>query len=88
VRRPLKPIRLSHHAREQLAFRGSLEDEVVETIRMAPWQAAELGRQECRRAFRYERLWNGKPYAIKEVRPIFVEEREEIVVVTVYVYYR
>jgi hypothetical protein len=26
-------------------------------------------------------------YALKQVRPIFVEERAEIVVITVYVYY-
>ena len=31
-------------------------------------------------------LWNGKSYATKQVRPIFVEESIEIVVVTVYVY--
>jgi hypothetical protein len=31
--------------------------------------------------------WNGKFYATKQVRPIFVEEAGEIVVVTVYVYY-
>lgn len=31
--------------------------------------------------------WNEKWYLNKEVRPIFVDEEEEIVVVTVYVYY-
>jgi hypothetical protein len=31
--------------------------------------------------------WNGKSYSTKQVRPIFVEEADEIVVVTVYVYY-
>ena len=30
---------------------------------------------------------NGKIYAIKQVRPIFVEEAAEIVVITVYTYY-
>jgi hypothetical protein len=29
----------------------------------------------------------GKRYATKQVRPIFVEEEREIVVVTVYTYY-
>ncbi len=37
--------------------------------------------------FAYEREWNGKFYAMKQVRPIFVEEPEGIVVITVYVYY-
>ena len=31
--------------------------------------------------------WNNRYYAMKQVRPIFVDEPDEIVVVTVYVYY-
>ena len=31
--------------------------------------------------------WNGKVYATKQVRPVFVEEAGEIVVITVYTYY-
>jgi len=31
--------------------------------------------------------WNGKVYAIKQVRPVFVEEADKIVVITVYTYY-
>ncbi len=82
-----KPIRLSHHAREQLAFRGTTEEEIGQAIRSAPWQAAELQRIGCRKNFLYQQMWHGKLYATKQVRPIFVEERDEIVVVTVYVYY-
>lgn len=36
---------------------------------------------------RYAAEWNGKVYATKQVRPIFVDEADVIVVVTVYVYY-
>jgi hypothetical protein len=32
-------------------------------------------------------FWNGTFYATKRVRPIFVEDRAEIVVVTVYTYF-
>jgi len=35
----------------------------------------------------FSAIWNGKHYTTKQVRPIFVEEPHEIVVVTVYVYY-
>ena len=42
---------------------------------------------ECRKVFPFDREWNGRGYASKEVRPIFVEEADEIVVVTVYTYY-
>jgi len=78
-----KPIRLSGHAKEQLEFRGATEHEIIEAIREEIWQPAEGGRLECRRDFVFEGEWNKKPYKKKQVRPIFVDEPEEIVVVTV-----
>ena len=42
---------------------------------------------ECRKDFPYNATWNGKPYRTKQVRPVFVEEIAEILVVTVYTYY-
>ena len=83
----VKPIRLSGHARENMRYRGATEEEVVEAIRTAPWGPAERGRLECRGNFSYGRDWNGTFYAAKQVRPIFVDEATELVVVTVYVYY-
>lgn len=82
-----KPIRLTGHARSQLDFRGASEWEVCDAIRTAPWQSAELGRLECRKDFRFDADWNQARDATKQVRPIFVEESDEIVVVTIYVYY-
>jgi hypothetical protein len=82
-----KPVRLSGHAYSQLARRGVSEEEVIEAIQIASWQAAELGRLECRKDFHYGGEWNGKVYETKQVRPIFVEEADEIIVVTVYSYY-
>ena len=83
----LKPIRLSQHAKQQLWYRGAAEEEVTEAIRTREWQPAELNRLECRKEFTYEQEWNGRRYRTKQVRPIFVEERQEVVVITVYVYY-
>ena len=85
--RPNKSIRLSGHSRDQLAFRGATEQEVVEAIQTEPWRAAESGRVECRKDFAFNAIWNRKHYATKRVRPIFVEEPGEIIVVTIYVYY-
>ncbi|MGA2904715.1 MAG: hypothetical protein ABSD98_12850 [Candidatus Korobacteraceae bacterium] len=82
-----KPIRLSGHARQQIEFRGAWEQEVVEAIRNERWKAAEGDRNECRRDFVFAAMWNKKRYATKQVRPVFVEESDEIVVVTLYVYY-
>ena len=83
----MKPIRLSGHARENIIYRGATENEVIETIHNAPWESAEQGRLECRKNFTYGNEWNGKFYTTKQVRPIFIEELNEIVVITVYVYY-
>ncbi|MCJ7577793.1 MAG: DUF4258 domain-containing protein [candidate division Zixibacteria bacterium] len=83
----MKPIRLSGHARSQLLFRGVTEEEIKETIRSESWSPAELGRLECRKNFPFGKEWNKKVYATRQVRPIFVEEATEIVVVTVYSYY-
>jgi hypothetical protein len=82
-----KTIRLSAHARGYLTRRGFTEGEVEETIRTAPWLPARGGRLEASKDFPYNDVWNGTFFAIKRVRPIFVEAPTEIVVVTVYTYY-
>ena len=82
-----KIIRLSPHAREQLSYRGTSEEEITDVIHSSKWVPAELNRLECKKDFTYNQDWNNKPYKIKQVRPIFVETEHEIVVVTVYVYY-
>lgn len=73
----MKPIRLSKHASGYAAKRGFNAAEVEEAIRTCPWGAAELGRLDCRKDFGYGREWNGKVYATKQVRPVFVDETEE-----------
>ena len=83
----MKPIRLSGHAKEQLFFRGTTEDEVIGAIRTSSWQPAESGRLECRKDCVFENEWNKKYYKTKQVRPIFAEEDSEIVVITVYSYF-
>ena len=83
----MKPIRLSHHAHENARFRGATETQVQDAIRTAPWEPAELGRLQCRKEFPFNQDWNGKFYTTKRVRPVFADNPEEIVVVTVYVYF-
>jgi len=83
----MKPIRLSAHAQSYTWKRGFDEAEVKQAIQNSPWQPAELDRFECRMNFTFEQEWNGKVYQTKQVRPIFVEETDEILVVTVYTYY-
>jgi Domain of unknown function (DUF4258) len=83
----MKPIRFSAHALSYIAKRGFTIAEVEDTIRTGRWEPAELGRMECRKTFPFNREWNKRVYATKEVQTIFVEETDEIVVVTVYTYY-
>jgi len=83
----MKPIRFSKHALRYTAKRGFTVPEIEEAIRTCAWGAAELGRLDCRKDFPYGGEWNGKSYATRQVRPVFVEEAEEIVVITVYTYY-
>jgi hypothetical protein len=82
-----KTIRLSPHAKMQLSYRGATEEEVLDAIQTSDWEPAELGRLACRKDFEFNNPWNKKFYKTKQIRPIFVEEENEIVVVTVYVYY-
>ncbi len=82
-----KPIRLSGHASYQLNRRGVSEAEVLETIQTSVWESAEHDRLQCRKDFPFGEEWNGKFYQTKQVRPIFVEEADEIVIVTIYSYY-
>jgi hypothetical protein len=83
----MKPIRLSAHALSYIERRGFTVAEVQETIHSSPWESAESGRLQATKDFSYDREWNGKIYSTKQVRPIFVEEGSEIVVVTVYTFY-
>lgn len=83
----MKPIKLSGHAKGQLLFRGTTEEEIIEAINTSPWQPAELGRFECIKDFTFESEWNKRYYKIKRVRPIFAEEDREIVVISVYTYF-
>ena len=83
----IKLIRISYHAFEQCAERGCSEEEVLKAITECGWQKAKKERLECKMEFPYKQVWNGRYYVNKEVRPIFVNEETEIVVITVYVYY-
>lgn len=95
----LKELMVSEDEIERLAARSLnpeqarllrnryLAGEQAETIQTSVWESAEHDRLQCRKDFPFGEEWNGKFYQTKQVRPIFVEEADEIVVVTVYSYY-
>ena len=46
-----------------------------------------MNRLECSKEFPFNQYWNRKPFSTKKVRPIFVDDPLEILVITVYTYY-
>jgi Domain of unknown function (DUF4258) len=83
----IKSIRLSKHAQEQAKERGATEYEVKEAVRKGTREPAKRGREVCRYNFAFNRQWQNRRYAIKQVAPIIAETADEIVVITVYTFY-
>ena len=85
----MKPIRCSDHARLQMVLRGATEEEVIMTIRAGKWEAAKMGKFRTKHQIDFNKiaLTNKKFYKYKTIEPIFADESNEIVVVTVKVYY-
>jgi len=85
----MKAIRFSDHARLQMILRGATEEEVTVAIRAAQREAARRGKFRSKYRFDFNRvsLTNQKFYKYKTVEPIFADESDELVVVTVKVYY-
>lgn len=82
-----KPICLIAHAASSLDRRGFTVAEVEATIRGSLWMPARNHRLQATRDFAFDDEWNGKRFATKRVRPVLVEEADEIVVVTVDTYF-
>ena len=70
-------------------MRGAKEEEVTITIRSGKWEAAKIGKLQIKHQFDFNKisLTNQKFYKYKTIEPIFADESNEIVVVTVKVYY-
>lgn len=67
--------------------RGVTEEEVIEVIRSGEVGEADVGRVSAEAAFDFSGDWQGTYYAQKKVQVIYVEEGEQIVVITVYGFY-
>ena len=83
----MKPIIFSKHALDQMRDRGATRDEVEAAIRQGESVSASKGRLAFRKNFSFHSVWKGKRYEAKQVMPIVVEESDELVVVTAYVFY-
>lgn len=83
----MKPIYFTDHARHQMAARKASDEEVKQVIRSVEWQLAEKGRHSASLAFPFNAEHYGRFYTTKEVVPIFVEEADQIMVITVYTFF-
>jgi len=85
----MKPIRLSEHAKGRLRQRGATEGEVLQCIRHSPRSAVRGGRFCARKTFLFDSisLVNNQRYRFKTIEAILADAPNEVVVVTVKVYY-
>lgn len=83
----MNDIVFSQHALGQLVDRGATQEEVIKAIQEGERVPAKAGRIAFRKNFPYEKKWKNKFYEIKQVMPIVADERNEFVVITVYVFY-
>ncbi len=83
----MKPIRLTRHASERCLSRGATLQEVEQAIREGVKEPVKANRHLSRMNFVFNGYWGNVFYPIKQVAPIFVEEADEIIVITVYTYY-
>lgn len=83
----MKRIIFSSHALQKMKERTTNEVEVIKTIHEAKWQSVKRGRFRCSKWFTFQQERYGIIYKGKDVQPIFVEEAEDIIVITVYVYF-
>lgn len=81
------PVIFSGHAKDSMRKRGAVINEVMTTIQQAEWMEAKAGRFEAKLDFPYNKDWNQKHYSNKQVNPVFIVERQTIIVITVYVFY-
>ena len=85
----MKEIIFSLHARLQMSLRGASEEEVIKAVTAGQWKPAKQGKLQSQQAFDFnnEAPTNMKFYKLKIVEPIFAEEAERVVIITVKVYY-
>jgi hypothetical protein len=87
MNRSEKVVHFTIHALERIQERRTDEKEVKEAIRKGKWKPAEKGRFISSRIFPFEKEHYGRYYKTKEVVPVFKEDDERILVITVFTFF-
>ncbi|MGB9715743.1 MAG: lipoprotein 17-related variable surface protein [Thermodesulfovibrionales bacterium] len=85
----MKLIRFSNRAETQMILRGAKKEEVETAIQSGRWKPAKLEKLMTKYCFEFNSISpiNQKFYKYKIVEPIFADETNGIIVITVKVYY-
>jgi len=72
-----------------MELRGASEEEVITAINSGTWEPAKLGKLKTKYKFDFNAISmaNQKIYKYKTVEPVFADENDIIVVITIKVYY-
>ena len=80
-------IIIDPHTIYRAAERGANRDEVLLTLREGIKSIAKGNRKSSAKVFPFNDHRNGKYYEQKKIEVIFVEENDNMITVTVYVFY-
>ena len=75
------------HARDRMRERGASEDEVIAVLNQGEVLKSVSGRKVKEMAFPFNAQWQGRSYEQKKVRVVYTEERDDLIVITVYTYF-
>lgn len=82
-----KPIVFTPHARQRMKERGASEEAVREAVRIGEREPGKEGRVIYRVNFEFKQRWDGRYFGMQQVAPVVVEEKDRLVVITVYTFY-
>jgi len=80
-------IIFSNHSLDKIKERGTNKEEIEIAIRLGERVPAKKGRIAFRKNFNFENHWKGRYYQGKQMMPVIVEEGNNYVVITVYVFF-
>lgn len=80
-------IRIEPHTLLRAIERGASEEEIIETINNGLAIKAKSNRMAKVRVFDFNKIRNGKFYEQKKLEVFYVIENNEIITITVYVFF-
>ncbi len=80
-------FKLTEHAKERAIERGTTQEEIQMVLSDGKEIQVKEGRKGKEMIFEYGKEWLGKTYPQKKVKIIYIEEDNEVVIITIKVYY-